>query len=399
MRFSAEIEKIFEVLRENGFAAYAVGGCVRDFLLQKKPADYDIATDARPEEVMEAFSGFRIIPTGMEHGTVTVVSGKTPVEITTFRTEGPYLDNRRPSRVAYAKNIEDDLKRRDFTINAIAYSLSEGFVDVSGGKRDLEERIVRCVGDAGQRFEEDALRLLRALRLAAELGFGIEKNTEAGIHQKKDLLKNISAERINVEFMRLLASGRAGETMRRYRDVFEVFVPEFRDDPDYTVKAGMVDGCPSLSVQLAVLLQGLPGGENIVARLKFDGRTRNEVARLIWYRNKKIEPAKKQIKIWMNIVGADLFFKLVELKSITEDMHVQKNLADEIVGKNECYSLIGLSVKGGDLVRLGIGEGKELGRILQALLFEVILEKSPNEKETLLKRAETLYKSNRRTGA
>jgi len=404
MHFPAEVEIVFELLRENGYKSYAVGGCVRDFLLQKTPYDYDIATDALPEEVLGVFAGMKVVPTGLKHGTATVFSGAISVEITTFRTEGAYLDNRRPSEVHFSKNIADDLKRRDFTINAIAYSPFEGYVDFLGGKRDLEKRLIRCVGDAGQRFKEDALRLLRALRLAAELGFDIEEKTAKSIHQQKNLLMNISVERINAEFTRLLISGRAGKILAGYRDVVEVFLPELRDDPQFDSKTGMLDREGDLSVKLALLLKDEEKGVrnekaiDALKRLKYDNQTQNEVNRLLQYSNKKIVSGKKQIKVWMNMVGDDLFFELLLFKGLEEDMRKQKEIAKEILKNKECHTLSGLAVKGGDLIGQGIEEGIELGKILKSLLCDVIMERVPNRKDKLLERARILHQKYCTTG-
>lgn len=401
MQFPAEVATIFKLLRENGFQCYAVGGCVRDFLLKKTPKDYDVATDAPPKEVLSVFSGMKVVPTGLKHGTVTVFSGEYPVEITTFRTEGAYLDYRRPSKVFFSTNVSDDLGRRDFTINAIAYSPFEGYVDIFGGRRDIENRLVRCVGDAGQRFGEDALRLLRALRLAAELGFAIEEKTAKSIHRHKNLLMNIAAERINVEFTRLLLSGGAGEILLDFRDVVEVFLPELKNDSKYALKAALIDAQGDVSVKLALALKDVlhdqAGG--VLKRLRYDNRTVDEVNCLLKYGTKKIVPGKKQVKVWMNVAGDSLFLKLLTLKGIEEDMRAQETIAQEILKNNECHTINDLAVKGGDLIELGIGEGIEIGMMLKSLLYDVILEKVQNDKISLLERAKTLYKKYCITGA
>jgi tRNA nucleotidyltransferase (CCA-adding enzyme) len=405
MRFPAAVNDIFKIFKKNGFQAYAVGGCVRDDLLQKPSYDYDIATDALPEETVKIFHGFKVVLTGLKHGTVTVIAENMPVEITTFRTEGPYLDNRRPSEVYYSKKIEEDLMRRDFTINAIAYRPGFGYVDLFDGKKDLESRLIRCVGDPDARFGEDALRLLRALRLAAELGFDIENETGRSIHANRALLKSISAERINAEFTRLLLSGRAEGILIAYRDVCEVFLPEIKSIPAFNRRAGLVDQTKDLSIKLALLLQTKKTGpqnadpKDALKRLKYDSRTILKTDCLVKHCGKPVVAKKKQIKIWMNILGKELFYALLELKSLLEgSMQAQKDIADKILLSRECYSLKCLSVNGEDLIKKGIAEGKEVGAILKALLFDVIMERLPNEKDALLKRAETLHDKNKETG-
>jgi len=201
LKLSNEAKTAIDILKSHGFSAYAVGGCVRDLLLSETPNDFDITTSARPEETLEAFAGCKTIETGLKHGTVTVLIGGQPLEITTFRTDGEYLDNRRPESVGFSRNIEDDLCRRDFTVNAMAYSDEEGLVDFFGGKQDLRDKLIRCVGDADTRFNEDALRILRAFRFASQKGFSIAPATAESALRNLHLLKNLSAERVFSHFM------------------------------------------------------------------------------------------------------------------------------------------------------------------------------------------------------
>lgn len=390
MQFPGEVEKVFAILHENGYAAYAVGGCVRDFLLGKTPKDYDVATDARPEDVMKLFGKYPVIPTGFKHGTVTVVLDRLPIEITTFRTDGAYLDNRRPSNVIFSRNIGDDLKRRDFTVNAIAYSSREGYADQFGGKEDLENRLIRCVGNAGERFGEDALRILRAIRLASELGFAIEKDTSRSIHQKKELLRNISAERINAEFTKLLLSGNAAQLLLSYRDVMGVFLPGICCDPALEEKAKILPAAGDLSSKLAVLLDGLiewRQAEDVLRNLKYDNIIIRNTTALLRYKNKKVRSGRQHIKLWLKTAGESGFYRLLALKDLTEDMGVQKRITQEILDQKECYSLKSMALGGEDLLREGLQEGTEIGRILNSLLMAVILEKLPNEKTALIEYA------------
>lgn len=390
MWFPGGVRQVFSILHENGYAAYAVGGSVRDFLLGKTPKDYDVATDARPDEVLKLFGAFSVIPTGIKHGTVTVLINQSPVEITTFRTDGVYLDNRRPSSVTFSKNIGDDLKRRDFTVNAIAYSPADGYVDRFGGMEDLKNRLIRCVGDADERFGEDALRILRAFRLAAELEFAIEEETARSIHRNRALLRNISAERINAEFTRLLLSQKAAETLLSYRDVIDIFLPGIKEDPCLEEKAKILSSADDLCSRLAVLLDGLAGwrqAEDVLRNLKYDNQTIRETAGLMRYKNLKVRTGRQHIRLWLKTAGESGFIRLLALKGLTEDMDAQKRTVREILDQKECYSLKNLAVSGEDLLRGGMREGAEIGKVLNRLLMEVILERLPNEKTALMEYA------------
>ena len=222
----AEVQTAIARLEQHGFEAYAVGGCVRDSLLGKQPNDWDITTSARPSQTAACFSDFRTVETGIEHGTLTVLVNGTPLEITTYRNDGEYLDNRHPKQVTFSHRIEDDLCRRDFTVNAMAYHPVRGLVDLFDGRADLTRRRIVCVGDATTRFHEDGLRILRAIRFASVLDFSIEEETARAIHACRSLLSNIAAERIREEFCKLLCGVGAVRILREYADVIGVFLPE-----------------------------------------------------------------------------------------------------------------------------------------------------------------------------
>ena len=224
------------VLESAGFSAYFVGGCVRDSLLGNPPADWDIATNALPEQVKAAFRGYTVVDTGLKHGTVTVVSDYHNLEITTYRIDGDYSDSRRPDSVIFTADLHEDLKRRDFTVNAMAYHPEQGLVDDWGGKRDLKEKVLRCVGDPEQRFKEDALRILRGLRFAAVLGFSIEPKTETALRQKRGLLSNISGERIREELVKLLFGENVQQVLLTYRSILGEVLPEIRPAFDFDQK-------------------------------------------------------------------------------------------------------------------------------------------------------------------
>ena len=251
------VENAIDALRENGYDAYIVGGCVRDVLMGGEPKDWDITTDALPEQISQVFSDYRQLLHGEKYGTVTILFGDMPVEITTYRTDGEYSDNRRPDSVRFTRILRDDLSRRDFTINALAYSRESGLVDCFGGARDLADGMIRCVGDARERFGEDALRILRALRFAARLSFKIEAQTAFAIHLLKDSLKNISYERINAELSGILLGAADGvaAVLSEYHDVMLVVIPELRGRWDITVRAVTI-APPDLTLRLALLLCG-----------------------------------------------------------------------------------------------------------------------------------------------
>ncbi|MBP9988859.1 MAG: hypothetical protein KBT46_05100, partial [Ruminococcus sp.] len=220
------INTAFKLLEESGFEAYAVGGCIRDSIMNKSPNDWDMTTSAKPEQIISVFSDYRTIPTGINHGTVTVLFDKNPVEITTMRIDGKYTDNRRPEKVFYTDKIEEDLSRRDFTVNAIAYNPRLGIIDPFKGCRDIKNKIITCVGNPDRRFNEDALRIIRALRFASTLSFEIEKNTADSIVKNKHLLNNIANERIRVELIKLLCGDNAEKILLDYKDIIFLIIPE-----------------------------------------------------------------------------------------------------------------------------------------------------------------------------
>lgn len=227
---------IIRRLNEKGYPAYAVGGCVRDALLQKTPKDWDICTGATPAQMQEVFAGWHVVETGLQHGTLTVVCHHTPYEVTTFRTDGEYTDHRHPDSVIFVQSVEKDLARRDFTINAMAWHPAEGLVDCFGGQEDLQRGLIRCVGNPVDRFTEDALRILRALRFASVYGFAIEAETAAAIHQLKDTIAHVAAERIQVEMTKLLCGDHAADILRAFRDVVAVILPEIAPCFDFDQK-------------------------------------------------------------------------------------------------------------------------------------------------------------------
>ena len=429
-----KVNRIIHTLQENGFEAYAVGGCVRDSILGREPDDWDITTSATPIETKALFS--RTFDTGIEHGTITVLIDKDAFEVTTYRVDGKYEDSRHPSEVTFTRSLREDLLRRDFTINAMAYNDAEGLVDVFGGMNDLREKRIRCVGNARARFGEDALRILRAVRFAAQLGFEIEEDTRKGITELAPTLANISAERIQVELIKMVTSPNPELLRTAYElGITKVILPEFdammtttQENPhhkysvgEHTLKA--IGEVPADRVlRLAMLFHdiGKPAMKKIDAngvahfkkhdiygaemtklilrRLKFDNDTMNKVARLVQYHDYRMPAQPKNVRRVMNKIGEDLFPYYLEVRmadTLAQSEYLKEeklqNIRDvrsryeEILEKNECVSLKTLAVTGSDLIADGMKPGKEIGEILNKLLEYVLEHPEANEKETLLK--------------
>ncbi len=381
------------ILDQNGYSAYTVGGCVRDSLLEKVPYDWDICTSATPEQTKECFTGYRVIPTGVKHGTITVII-EQPLEITTFRIDGDYLDNRRPSEVSFTRNLKDDLCRRDFTVNAMALDKSCSLTDLYGGREDLERRLIRCVGNAYNRFNEDALRIMRALRFAATLGFEIETETAKAIHEKKHLLSKIAAERIQKEFAKLL-TGSCSDILKEFADVIKVFLPE-ADLSEQT--AELIECAPAdPTLRLALLLTNLgpDKASEALRSLRFDNRTVRDISLMLGAKSLIISHNRPQVKRLINRYGlTDLktvLDFLLNSKIITSDLHsTVLHTADDIAKKGECCTLSALAVNGSDISSLGIFKQNQIGKILFTLLEKVMDEEAENEKKALLKLAKEL---------
>ena len=429
-----KVNRIIHTLQENGFEAYAVGGCVRDSILGRTPDDWDITTSATPIETKALFS--RTFDTGIEHGTITVLMDKEAFEVTTYRVDGKYEDSRHPSEVTFTRSLREDLLRRDFTINAMAYNDAEGLVDVFGGMNDLREKMIRCVGNARARFGEDALRILRAVRFAAQLGFEIEEDTRKGITELAPTLANISAERIQVELIKMLTSPNPELLRTAYElGITKVILPEFdammettQENPhhkysvgEHTLKA--IGEVPADKVlRLAMLfhdigkpamkkidasgvahfkkhdIYGAEMTKQILRRLKFDNDTMHKVARLVQYHDYRMPAEPKNVRRAMNKIGEDLFPYYLEVRmadTLAQSEYLKgeklQNIRDvrtryeEILEKNECVSLKTLAVTGSDLIADGMKPGKEIGEILNKLLEYVLEHPEANEKETLLK--------------
>lgn len=433
---------IIHALQDAGYKAYIVGGCVRDSVINRFPHDWDICTSARPKQILEVFKGYRVIETGLQHGTVTIVIDGEQYECTSFRIDGVYSDNRRPDSVTFIDDLTEDLRRRDFTINAMAYNDEEGLIDPFDGIGDIKRGIIRCVGNAADRFSEDALRILRAIRFAAQLSFVIEDNTSSELNRQKGSLVNVSAERIASEFNKIVISDRFTGMLMKYLNVFEQFVPEFKamynfpqNNPHhiydvlihtfYTVISCQND----LILRLAALFHdiGKPHsyqdeadgirhfvGHNIVGadmtdkimrRLKYDNNTRNAVVQLVLYHDSSFIAKPSAVKRWLNKVGEIQLKRLIDLRRADiegqrvfydrEKMRKIDDFADvlnQVLEEQQCFSLKDLAINGDDLIALGFVPGKKLGEVLTGLLNSVTDDALPNDKETLLKEAQKWLK-------
>jgi tRNA nucleotidyltransferase (CCA-adding enzyme) len=428
-------EIILKILRENGYEAYVVGGCVRDSLLGRQPKDWDITTNCLPEETITLFqSTHNVIPTGLKHGTVTLIgTDHIPFEVTTYRIDGKYLDNRHPDRVEFTNSLKEDLSRRDFTINALAYNEQEGLIDYFGGIADLNSKIIRCVGNAADRFDEDALRMLRAIRFQAQLEFKIDKDIYNALLKLSYNIKNISIERIREEFNKILIANPMDIHYLSYLNLLKHFIPEYdmcecttQINPYHIYDVGKhllhsaenID--KNLQLKLTMFLhdiakpqckstdesgidhfyghaeQSFKLAETILKRMKYDNKTIEKVITLVKYHDLDINH-KKQIKRLLNEIGEDnlrdlLKVKEADIKAQNLDFYEKRhdNLKrvedeiDDIIGQQQCFTIKNLKVNGRDLIQLGISQGKEIGVILEQLLDIVLDNPKLNEKEKLI---------------
>lgn len=431
-------EYILETLYGAGYEAYVVGGCVRDAILGREPEDWDITTSARPEQVKALFP--RTVDTGLQHGTVTVMLGQEGFEVTTYRIDGKYEDGRHPAQVQFTPSLREDLKRRDLTINAMAYNRHQGLVDSFGGLADIQAGRIRCVGDAGERFGEDALRILRAIRFSAQLGYGIQEDTAEAIRRLAPALEKISKERIQAELVKLLCSPHP-EVLRLAYDsgVTKVILPEFdrmmetaQNHPHHCYSVGehtlralcFVD--PGRILRLAVLLHdigkpdtlevdgegithfhghaqvGAAMAQNILERLRFDHDTIRRVCRLVLFHDygNSLEPDLKAARRLLHKAGEGIVPDLFAVKRADimaqsglqrqEKLHradCWQQLSEKVLEEKQCISLKDLAVTGKDLLGLGMKPGRELGVLLEGLLSLVLEDPSLNTREGLLARA------------
>lgn len=437
MRLPQEVKCIISELQKHGFEAYAVGGCVRDSILGRVPEDWDITTSARPEEMKRIFP--RSIDTGIEHGTITVLMREGQYELTTYRIDGEYEDARHPKEVVFTSNLQEDLLRRDFTINAMAYNDEDGLIDVFGGMADLEQGIIRCVGNAQERFSEDALRIMRAVRFAAQLDFSIEEETKKAICELAPTLCKISAERIQTELVKLLLSPHP----ERIREAYElgitgVVLPEFdrmmettQNNPHHMYTVGehtihaLMEAPAERMIRISLLFHdsGKPErkttdsegidhfkGHNevsseicrrVLRRLKFDNETIRTTEKLIYYHDYRVALKASSVRRLIHRVGEELFPMLLlvqraDLLAQSEYMRGEKlmqldeveRIYQKIIADGDCLGLKNLAVNGKDLIEAGMKPGKEMGEVLERMLQEVLEDPKRNTKEYLLTRIE-----------
>ena len=366
-------------LEEAGHEAVVVGGCVRDFLMGRVPTDYDLATSALPEEVMAALPGERIVPTGLKHGTVTLVTRGMAIEITTYRVDGEYLDHRRPAGVRFTGSLTEDLRRRDFTVNAIAWSPARGYFDPADGRRDIEAKVIRAVGDAAERFQEDALRILRALRFAARLMFTIEPVTALALTKLKDTLRFVARERVGAEIVGFVQGPGAARIARANRDVLEAAMPELsKVNPNEWARAlRFLERAPvEPAARLAALFSPLgKDAEGALWSLRLPEKEIARAMRLIeWLGRPEVSPARA-----LGALGPE------DARSLLQMRGGDGAALEHLIETDACVTVAQLAVNGRDLTALGI-KGPAVGRTLERLLTEVI-DGAPNDRAALLSRA------------
>ena len=431
MEIPENVQAVLKTLEAAGHEAWCVGGCVRDALLGQSPGDWDVTTSALPEETLAAF-GPRALPTGLKHGTVTVKTENGPVEVTTFRIDGAYRDHRRPESVAFTRSLDEDLARRDFTVNAMARNLRGELRDPFGGREDLRRKVLRCVGDPDRRFQEDALRILRGLRFAAALGLEIEPGTAAALRRNREGLRDIAAERIQTEFFKLLPGKHAAEVLRGYPEVFGVFWPELLpmvgfdqrnrhhcyDVWEHTLHA-LAAVPEDLVLRCAMLLHdvGKPDSftvdeagvghfyghpavsrelaDRMLRRLKCGTEFRETVVRLVEWHDKDIPRTDKSIRRALRILGEKDLRRLILVKRADnfgqapaywdrqKELDKAEEILDRLLAEDACFSLKQLAVNGRDLLALDLS-GPAVGAALEELLGKVMDGTLPNEREALL---------------
>lgn len=435
MILSSDAEMLISALQDGGFEAYAVGGCVRDCLMGRQCSDIDITTSATPSQMEKVLSDKGIIyfETGIKHGTITAVVGKKNYEITTYRSDGEYADSRHPKDVRFVKNIKEDLARRDFTINAMAYNSQNGLIDIYGGRADISDKIIRAVGDADERFSEDALRIMRALRFSSVLSFQLDKATEQAVFNKKDLLLKVSNERIFSELSKLLLGDGVFDVLMKYKTIIGVVIPELKaifdvkqnnkwhlyDVWEHTCRS--VAAAPDdVALRLTMLFHDIGkaytkttddknvdhflGHQKISAeyadtalkRLKVSREIYDRVMALVPIHDVKIAANRKNVKKWLSRLGEGLMRDLIFVKKAdkaaqnpkmtAEELHdldlIQEQL-DSILNEGEPFTVKDLNINGYDLIKLGYS-GVEIGEKLELLLNLVIDEKIDNDKNQMI---------------
>lgn len=434
------VELIIDSLTKSGFEAFAVGGCIRDCIMGINPKDWDICTSAIPEQTKQVFKNYRIIDTGIKHGTVTILIDSEMYEVTTFRIDGKYEDNRHPENVTFVSAVKEDLARRDLTINALAYNNDSGLIDYFGGLNDIKNKKIKCVGSADKRFNEDALRILRAIRFSAVYGFDIEEETNKSIHKNAHLIKNISKERINAELNKILLSEKPSTVLMKYSDVIEIFIPEIKlcvgfnqhnKHHCYNVWEHIcktIDSIePVLILRITMLLHDIAkpicavkdgngtfhfpnhnevGAEishKILKRLKYPNYIVNTCTGLVKVHDMALSKNRKNVKKYICKFGIDFLYDLIKVKYADisaqsiykkeekiESLRQFKEMLDTLIKEENCFSIKDMQISGGDIKNLGVKEGKEIGIILSDLFNMIIENKVENNHIELLSAAKKL---------
>lgn len=424
-------KKALRILADNGFEAFLVGGMVRDIIMNRAIHDIDISTDALPQEILKSFASYHTIETGIKHGTVTVIIDSCPVEITTYRIEGDYSDGRHPDSVIFSKKLINDLSRRDFTVNSMAMDIDGTIVDPYGGINDIKSKIIRTVGKSENRFNEDALRILRALRFSSVLGFEIDNETKRAIFSCRENLKLLSKERICSELSGILCGKLAGEIVLNYAEVIGEVIPQIlkmkgfcQHNPHHCFDVlkhtcvALDNVRPVLYMRLAALLHdcakpdcfsfdengighfyshapiGARIAKDILSELRFDSDTISKVEKLIRIHDSPIECNERTVKRKLSRLGEEMFFDLIELQRADnlaqskdylyrqEKFDCLVSIANSIIAKEECFSVKQLNVSGYDVIELGLN-GRKIGEALNFLVEAVIDGRVENKKEEL----------------
>lgn len=401
-----DVKHIIDVLMENGYEAYAVGGCVRDSILGRVPGDWDITTSALPMQVKGLFR--RTVDTGIQHGTVTVMLGRNGYEVTTYRIDGKYEDSRHPESVEFTPKLEEDLKRRDFTINAMAYNDEHGIVDIFDGVGDLQRKIIRCVGNAHDRFDEDALRILRAVRFSAQLGFGIEENTAGAAKELAVNLKKISSERIHTEFNKMLKSPHPDYfSVADAIGIMEIVLPEYHvmsaEDKAFVGTLARECACQLPERYAAMLF--MSGGysekdpadtaKRVLKRLKLDNDTINTASMLLHFGMLEITDDESRIRHIIYETGDKNILRILDFRAAYEkcignditDVRRMYDICNMIFERGDCVSLKNLAITGRELIAMGVPAGRQMGEILNSLLMLVLDNPQFNDREQLSKEA------------
>ena len=410
MRIPEYVSRAMQKLSDAGFESYLVGGCVRDFLMNKNPHDYDLTTSALPNQMTDVFSEERIIDTGLKHGTLTLLTESGALEITTYRVDGDYDDNRHPSTVSFTRNINEDLSRRDFTINAMAMSANGDIIDLFGGKEDIEKRVIRCVGAPGRRFGEDGLRIMRAMRFASVLDFSVEAGTADAARRLRGLLDGISAERINSELSKLLCGAGAARIFTDFQDIMQTVLPEVSRDAMAKFAVLLPDLPNVLTVRLAMLFSLCPDArdraQHALTRLKFSNAAARQVLSCVSFLSNPPDAQRVSVARAASDMDYDLLYASLDAMDAAarknavlytqSEVSALRDIAADLQSSQTPLAVSELCISGEDIISAGAKRGPEIGRILNNLLQSVINNETVNTRENLISSARKMIQSRKR---